>query len=225
MIKRIFLLLTGCFFGILCHAQSDSCALEVEAIPTVTPVVRDAPNEWDRVLGTTQAEGQTVTGPSPLTVQFKSNSNASFIEWLIYDASTATGTPKRYSDRDLTHTFYDAGIHYVQLKSSNGQCTDSAYFLIQVSVSRLECPNYFTPRTTPGENDEFKVAYRSLNSFKGTIRNRWGQVLFQWTDPAQGWNGTFNGNPVSAGVYFYFIEAIGSDGIVYKKSGDINLLE
>lgn len=225
MIKRFFLLFTGCLVGVFSYAQTDSCALEVDAAPTITPVVREAPNEWDRVLGTTQAEGQTVTGPSPLTVQFKSQSNAPFIEWLIYDAPTATGSFKRYSDRDLSYTFYDAGIHYVQLKSSNGQCSDSAFFLITVSESRLECPNYFTPRTTPGENDEFKVAYRSLNTFKGTIRNRWGQVLFQWSDPALGWDGTFKGKPVSAGVYFYFIEAKGSDGIEYKKSGDINLLD
>ena len=37
-------------------------------------------------------------------------------------------------------------------------------------------------------------------------------------------NGKKNGKYVSPGAYFYLIEAEGSDGIVYKKKGDINIL-
>jgi gliding motility-associated-like protein len=119
----------------------------------------------------------------------------------------------------------EAGKSLVKLYVSNNTCKDSASFTMVVSDSKLDCPNFFTPRSTPGENDEFRVAYRSLVKFKGTIINRWGNVLFEWTDPSKGWNGTFKGKAVSPGVYFYLIEAKGSDGIVYKKKGDINLLE
>ena len=73
-------------------------------------------------------------------------------------------------------------------------------------------------------NDEFRVAYKSLVSFKAWIFNRWGTQIYHWTDPAQGWDGKKGGKYVQPGVYFYVIEAEGSDGIKYKRQGDINIL-
>jgi hypothetical protein len=45
------------------------------------------------------------------------------------------------------------------------------------------------------------------------------------TDPSQGWDGTYNGKLVPAGVYYYVIKASGTDGQTYKLSGDINILK
>jgi len=173
------------------------------------------------------ANGSSPSGPAPLVIDFYSNPSEAvqFYEWFVYDSEDETGTYKRYSDENLNHTFLVSGKSRVKLYVSNTTSKDSASFTIIVTESKLDCPNFFTPRSTPGENDEFRVAYRSIVKFKGTIINRWGNVLFEWTDPSQGWNGTFKGKAVSPGVYFYLIEAKGSDGIVYKKKGDINLLE
>jgi len=173
------------------------------------------------------ANGSSPTGPAPLVIDFYSNPNEAvqFYEWFVYDTEDESGTYKRYSDENLNHTFLVSGKSRVKLYVSNATSKDSASFTIIVTESKLDCPNFFTPRSTPGENDEFRVAYRSIVKFKGTIVNRWGNVLFVWTDPSQGWNGTYKGKAVSPGVYFYLIEAKGSDGIVYKKKGDINLLE
>jgi gliding motility-associated-like protein len=204
---------------------ADPCAEEVELDAYAEPVVRNAANEMNRVVGGRINEGGTLTGPAPLVVNFYSNTDATFVDWLIYEASTATGNYNIFHEKDVTYTFQTFGSHMVKVISSNGTCSDSAFFTVQVTESKLECPNYFSPRSTPGENDEFRVAYSSLVSFKGTIINRWGNVLFEWSDPAKGWNGTFKGKAVSPGVYFYLIEARGSDGIVYRKKGDINLLE
>lgn len=48
--------------------------------------------------------------------------------------------------------------------------------------------------------------------------------MFRWTDPSQGWDGKKGGKYVAPGVYFYVIEAEGSDGIKYKKKGAVNIL-
>jgi len=168
------------------------------------------------------------TGPAPLVIDFYSNPNEEvlFYEWTIFDNENGTGAPIRIvTDENMNHTFLVSGKFLVKLYVSSRSDKDSASFTIVVTESKLECPNFFTPRSTPGENDEFRVAYRSIVKFKGTIINRWGNVLFEWRDPSEGWNGTFKGKAVSPGVYFYLIEAKGSDGIVYKKKGDINLLE
>ncbi len=202
-------------------------AVAVETNALATPQGRDAANELDKVTVTDYSDGTSPSGPAPLVMDFNSNSSEAvqFYEWFVYNTEEATGTYKRYSEETLNHTFLDAGKSLVKLYVSNSTCKDSASFTLVVSESKLDCPNFFTPRSTPGENDEFRVAYRSLIKFKGTIVNRWGNVLFEWTDPAKGWNGTFKGKAVSPGVYFYLIEAKGSDGIEYKKKGDINLLE
>jgi len=174
------------------------------------------------------AKDSSPTGPAPLVIDFYSNPSeaALFYEWDIFDNEDGTGTPIRFvTDENMSHTFLQTGKFLVKLYVSSRTSKDSASFTVVVTESKLDCPNFFTPRSTPGENDEFRVAYRSIVKFKGTIINRWGNVLFEWTDPSIGWNGTFKGKAVSPGVYFYLIEAKGSDGIVYKKKGDINLLE
>ena len=172
--------------------------------------------------------GSSPTGPAPLVIDFYSNPSPDvlFYEWNIFDHENGLGLPIRnVREENMSHTFLQSGKFLVKLDVGSRSEKDSASFMVVVTESKLDCPNFFTPRSTPGENDEFRVAYRSIVTFKGSIINRWGNVLFEWTDPSIGWNGTFKGKAVSPGVYFYLIEAKGSDGIVYKKKGDINLLE
>ena len=54
--------------------------------------------------------------------------------------------------------------------------------------------------------------------------NRFGQKLFEWSDPSQGWDGKYRGKDVKAGVYFVLVEAQGADGYKYKIKKDVNLL-
>jgi gliding motility-associated-like protein len=40
-----------------------------------------------------------------------------------------------------------------------------------------------------------------------TIFNRWGEMVYESYDMNQGWDGTYNGQAVPAGVYVYQVEA------------------
>jgi len=242
MKKNRVLLLVACLTTTICQAQF-SASGDSNGTPFVVPPLTNALSVQanakaiirDRAGSNLQGEenvkeytnGLSPTGPAPLVIDFYSNPNeeVQFYEWYVYDSEDETGPYKRYSDENLNYTFLQSGKSLVKLYVSNTTSMDSASFTIVVTESKLDCPNFFTPRSTPGENDEFRVAFRSIVKFKGTIINRWGNVLFEWTDPSVGWNGTFKGKAVSPGVYFYLIEAKGSDGIAYKKKGDINLLE
>ena len=82
----------------------------------------------------------------------------------------------------------------------------------------------FSPGTSTGVNDAFRVAYKSLVNYKIWIFNRWGNELYHSTNPTQGWDGKKSGKYVPPGVYFYVIEATGSDGVKYNKKGSINIL-
>lgn len=210
----------GRWFGVEESAvHSNYKAVAVKANAKATVELREVANE----NGVSTGE---LTGSAPMTVTFSSHPSVAvnLVEWLIYKPGDETSYV-RFTDEELTYTFKESGRYTVKLFVSNSHCSDSAEFTPQVHESMLDCPNFFTPRSSPGDNDEFRVAYKSIVSFKGVIVNRWGNVLFQWSDPAIGWDGTFKGKAVSPGVYYYMIEAKGADGIVYKKSGDINLLE
>ena len=86
-------------------------------------------------------------------------------------------------------------------------------------------PNAFSPNSD-GENKTFhaKDGYKSIVEFHAYIFNRWGQKLYEWDDPAGGWDGTYNGRPVKEGVYYCLVKAKGADGRKFNIRTDVNLL-
>lgn len=103
--------------------------------------------------------------------------------------------------------------------------TDDSPVTVTISESQLQMPNAFSPNGD-GINDIYKAksGYQSLVEFHGYIFNRWGQKLFEWRDPADGWDGTYKGKPVKDGVYFCLVKAKGADGKEYNIKRDVNLL-
>lgn len=170
---------------------------------------------------------------APATISFRAIANepvAAFYLWKIYRSDDEHGAENplvRYPGEEIEYTFAEAGKYKAVLEVSDrtSVCSDtSVEYEIDIADSWIHIPNAFTPGTTPGVNDVFRVAYKSITKFKGWIFNRWGVRMFHWTDPSQGWDGKKGGKYVPPGVYFYVIEAEGSDGKKYKKSGDINIL-
>lgn len=67
-------------------------------------------------------------------------------------------------------------------------------------------PNAFKPQSNFAENREFKMILQEgipVNNFRLQIYNRWGQLIFETTDPYIGWNGkTYNtGVKCPSGIY------------------------
>lgn len=140
----------------------------------------------------------------------------------------------QYNQDEVDYTFNDAGTYYMRYMVANaaGTCEDYGedsdtgedYYTITVSESELVCPNVFSPGSTEGVNDIWKVSYKSLVEFHCWIYNRWGNLVCEFTDPGGGWDGTYRGKLVDTGVYYYVVTATGSDGVKYKKRGDITIL-
>ena len=93
------------------------------------------------------------------------------------------------------------------------------------SSTNLPTSNAFSPKGD-GINDVYKAktGFKSIVDFHAIIFNRWGQKLFEWRDPNEGWDGTFNGKPVAQGVYFVNVKATGADGRKFHIKKDVNLL-
>ncbi|MCQ2288930.1 MAG: gliding motility-associated C-terminal domain-containing protein [Muribaculaceae bacterium] len=168
-------------------------------------------------------------GSAPAHITFKAYCTDAVMhkEWQMCRENDFNNIELRINQEETDQTFEDAGITYWRFYAANGDGSCEWYsdvFAVNIGESELYCPNVFTPGTSEGVNDVWKVSYRSIVKFQCTIFNRWGNKIIDLNDPSQGWDGTYKGKLVPAGVYFYVLQAEGSDGKKYKKSGDINII-
>ena len=156
-------------------------------------------------------------------------------EWRFTKEGATQPYLVRYEE-ETEYTFTEAGSHRIVLYATfiNGTDTvaytkdywqDAQPITIQISESKLEMPNAFSPNGD-GINDVYRAKsnYQSIVEFDAYIFNRWGQKLYEWHDPAGGWDGKFNGKDVKQGVYFVLVKAKGADGRKYIIKKDVNLL-
>ena len=194
----------------------------IESRLTALVTVRDAENEVSRP---SEAEPTPpIIGSAPINILFESrpSDDNAMVEWRIYrDGATAPLITR--ADRNHRYTFSSQGRYDVKLSVTNGDCVHRDSLVVEVRESLLEVPNVFTPNND-GINDEFRVVYRSLESFHGWIYNSWGHLVFEWTDPARGWDGRVRGRNAPSGTYFYVIRARGTDGVVYNLRGDVSII-
>ena len=176
-------------------------------------------------------ENTAIAGQAPLFVNFYANPSGmdDYIptyEWHFRKMGETKDIMVRYEE-NTDYTFNEAGTTNVTLKVTfnNGeQELDSVVFSVTVSESKLTFPNAFSPNGDD-DNQKFKAKeYQSLVEFHAYIFNRWGQKLYEWTDPAEGWDGTYKGKDVKEGVYFLLCRAKGADGREYNIRKDVNLL-
>ena len=83
-------------------------------------------------------------------------------------------------------------------------------------------PNAFTPNND-ALNDNFlgRGFFLGMTDFSLNIWNRWGELVFETTDPNEGWNGKkFNtGKSAPNGVYVVIVKYKGPRGNPFKIKG------
>lgn len=168
-------------------------------------------------------------GSAPVEISFQAYVSDAVIhcEWQMANDADFEDVTYRINQQDFDYTFTSEGTTYIRFIGSNSDGTCESYgdtYTVTVGASELLVPNAFSPNGD-GINDEWKVSYRSLIDFKCWIFDRQGHEIFKFDNPAIGWDGKSKGKNVKPGVYYYVIQATGSDGKKYKKSGDINILK
>ena len=217
-IRQIILPLFAAMIPFVCPAQSSR--------PSVAPTAIYTDDDGTETETTTDFAGQ-----APLTVTFRANPTAMedyspTYEWHFRMEGEAKDLMVRYEE-NTQYTFTTSGTTRVTLlvsKGDTGERLDSVVIRVTVSESKLSFPNAFSPNGD-GINDIYKAKdYQSLVEFHAYIFNRWGQKLYEWTDPADGWDGTYHGKDVKDGVYLVLVKAKGADGRTYHIRRDVNLL-
>lgn len=67
-------------------------------------------------------------------------------------------------------------------------------------------PDIFSPNGD-GKNDVLYVRGAGEKDFEFAVFDRWGQRVFQTSDPNVGWDGTFNGTVLNDAVFVYYVKS------------------
>ena len=171
----------------------------------------------------------TLGGSAPVHIVFTGYPTDAVVyrEWQMSTDYEFNNLELRLNQDVVEQDFDEAGVYYWRyiVGNADGTCEASSdVYTVDIGISDLQCPNVFTPGTSEGVNDVWKVSYKSITEFHCAIFSRYGVKVAEFDDPGQGWDGRYGGKLVKAGVYFYVIEARGADGRQYKLSGDINII-
>lgn len=183
-------------------------------------------------------DADTYSGGAPFEARFSVNvENVGdyypLYEWQFVKDGTDTPFLTRY-EAETSYKFTESGTFYVNCLVSFVHGKDTLEyemdtpFIINIANSKLEVPNAFTPNGD-GINDIFKVkdGYESIVKFHAAVFSRAGKKLYEWDDPADGWDGTMNGHggaDAPDGAYYFVMTARGADGLKYDRKMTINLL-
>lgn len=120
------------------------------------------------------------------------------------------------------------GQYNVSIKNNGAVCP----LLIKIKVDKTEncfhemkLPNIIT-LNNDGFNDFFEAEKKTdYSSFEIKIFNRWGEVVYESTDPYFKWDGkNKSGNLVSAGVYYYVANANYKSKDVKPLTGHVTVI-
>jgi len=180
-----------------------------------------------------------LTGLQPLDITITNTTvGGTSYEWFFGDGSQiTTNTLDTFG-----YMYADSGAFDILLVAydANTGCVDSVLLQNAVYItptSALNVPNVMTPNgdgindmfpIDPTQGNFFPFEIRNIKSFRGQIFNRWGQLVYEWTQPLGGWEGrSLSGVPVEPATYFYVIDAVGIDGdseTEYKLKGNVLLV-
>jgi gliding motility-associated-like protein len=161
-------------------------------------------------------------------VSFENTSvNATTYTWDFGDGIISTVKDPKYEYGNVGN--YEAMLIAIDSKG----CRDTAYKTILVSGDFI-MPNAFTPNPNGSsgglfnpaalDNDIFAAYVKGAKEYKMHIFNRWGELIFESTDPSIGWDGYYREEICQAGVYIWQVYILFNDGRELKRVGDLNLI-
>jgi len=158
--------------------------------------------------------------------------------WYVWD--WGDNTPNDTIEQP-SHIYLKAGSYTISL--TVGTYTDPVCTTTWIRDNAVDLenagdiivPNIFKPDSdSPRDETIPEFGYKNylfyppvvtpLRKYHFVIFSRTGQLLFETTDPKQGWNGYFRGRLCDEGVYIFKIDGVFETGQSFSKMGDLTLL-
>ncbi|MEA3497011.1 MAG: PKD domain-containing protein [Bacteroidota bacterium] len=143
--------------------------------------------------------------PNPLINLLNKSLGAETYEWYI-DGNFVSNN----ENADVTYSF--PGYHDVTLIGiSDKGCKDT---LTRMSIIRIDSqgeiyvPTAFTPSNNDGLNDIFipKMYGYSAKEYRFVVFDRWGERIFESTNPEVGWDGKYKGSLCENELYYWIVQ-------------------
>ena len=116
----------------------------------------------------------------------------------------------------------EAGLY--KLTATNQCGSHSEAITIVEGTCSVMLPNAFTPNND-GHNDVFRLKYPEIvKTFRLVIFNRWGQPVFETTDPYKGWDGRVKGEDALTGNYVWVMTYTDMYGYKGSDKGTVILV-
>jgi gliding motility-associated-like protein len=116
---------------------------------------------------------------------------------------------------------------YTVTVTNNKGCTAKDSVLVNsLCDNNFYVPNAFTPNND-GRNDIFLPTYNDIFNYRLEIYTRWGEKVFETTNPTIGWDGTHKGYACEDGAYIWRLTYQGLKYKIvrtYTQKGVVNLL-
>ena len=197
-------------YGPGCGMQSDSVGVIVEQAAVI-----DSFNITELPADNTVPQGTVLNFDVILEQQVP----GATYEWTE-NGTVITGT----TGPSLVYMVIDDVTIQVTITTPSG-CVTTQSVNITAIPPILDVPNAFTPDNDQ-DNDFFNVliegAIQGIVEFK--VYNRWGQLVYDNEDEANGWDGTFNGKEQASDVYIYNITVELLDNTTRNFKGDVTLI-
>lgn len=206
------------------YTYGDNCKLadsvQVNVVPNFALDIQCVPDTTQVNIGTLLTLTAVVTPPqSLLNFTFKWEETTVDTQTLPFGTESIDVVP---SSNDTS----TAVVRYTLTAVSPAGCVQVMEKSIRLIFPIVRFPNAFTP-DGDGHNDVFEMIVPQGLAYidRMEIYNRWGQKIFESTDPAATWDGTANGESVPADVYVYRVWWRRGDGALQMQSkGDLTLL-
>jgi len=131
---------------------------------------------------------------------------------VLYKSVFAPGALYLWQDHS---TFYDysiakTGTYWVKAYNACFSSSDSINIIVDDCRTCVHLPDAFTPNGD-GLNDVFQpIIGCTFTTYILKVFNRWGQEVFESSNPNDGWDGRFNGKPSDMGTYVWELDYAGS---------------
>lgn len=194
--------------------------LSSDQIISVSPSIKTtylAYNKWDTASVTVDVHPERF-------LELGNDITLCYGDSITIDASTTSGEYKwQEGSTDSSLTLVEGGNYWVEVSQPCGPLMDT------ISIDFIDCdfyldmPNIFTPNND-GVNDYFfLMEINKVTSGELLIFNRHGQKVYAGSIDSQGWNGSFNGQPCTQGVYYWVVTYYYQTGTSKMNNGNHTL--
>lgn len=114
--------------------------------------------------------------------------------------------------------------YFVSTYNANGcSAIDTVTVFVEYVCGEVFVPNAFSPNAD-NQNDKLCIYEKCIKNVEFVIYNRWGEKVFETSNPKDCWDGTYKNELQDTGVFMYTLVADFVNGKNVKKYGNISLV-